>query len=198
MQIRELGQSEIDQLHLALIGDHDVAGFEIAVNDAGRVRAGQGVGDLDAVLQQLGRLQAAARDHAVQRAARDELHDDEIHAVFVADVVDGDDIGMIQRGRGLGFLHEAQLALARWPPVSGVRTLIATRRLQLRIASLVDDTHAALAQRLDNLVVSNGAANHGAVSPPSLLQELDPGNLAHSTGFTQVKFAASSMLPVPL
>ena len=167
------------------------------MNDAGRVRPGQGVGDLDAVLQHLGRLQPAARDDTVQGAARDELHDDEIHAFFVADVVDGDDIGVIQGGRGLGFLHEAQLALAVGDPV-GRQNLDRDGPLQLRVASLIDDSHAALAQRIDNLVVSNGAANHGAVSPPSLLQELDPGNLAHSTGFTQVKFAASSMLPLPL
>ena len=171
----ELGETEIEQLDLAVIRDHDVARFEIAMDDAGCVRAGQGVGDGDRILQNLGRLQAAARDDMVERAAGDELHHDEVGAILAADVVNGDDVGMIQGGGGLGFLDEAQLAVGVGDLV-GRQNLDRDKAVQLRIAGLVDDAHTALAQLLDDLVVRNGPADHGAVSPPSLLQELDPGN----------------------
>ena len=38
--------------------------------------------------------------------AGDQLHGDVLDAAGRADVVDGDDVGMVEGGRGLGFLNE--------------------------------------------------------------------------------------------
>ena len=47
-----------------------------------------------------------AGDHAIEGSPRHELHGDEIDALVAGDVVDGDDAGVIERRRGLRFLHE--------------------------------------------------------------------------------------------
>ena len=72
--------------------------------------------DLDAVLQELCERQRAFRDAPGQRLALEELHDEERRAVLLAHVVDGDDVGVVQRrddarlGRTLDLGREARVA----------------------------------------------------------------------------------------
>jgi hypothetical protein len=77
---------------------HDVAGLQIAVDNACRVRPAERIGDLDAVLQRVAQLQSLAPDQLAQRLALDVFHSDEISPIRLIDVVDGDDIGMVQCG----------------------------------------------------------------------------------------------------
>ena len=42
------------------------------------------------------------------RLSFDVLHDDEVDPIALADVIDGGDVRMIQRGRGLRFAREAK------------------------------------------------------------------------------------------
>ena len=51
VKIGELGQAKIEQLDLAVVGDHDVARLEIAMNDSGRVRPRETVGNGYGVLE---------------------------------------------------------------------------------------------------------------------------------------------------
>jgi hypothetical protein len=104
--------------------DHNVARFEIAMDDSSGMSGGKGVGDLHRDAQGFGESHALARDELVKRLAISELHDDEGLAVVLGDFVDGDDVGMIERGGGLGFLDEARAAVRIRPP----RFLMATKR----------------------------------------------------------------------
>ena len=52
--LRELRQAEIEHLHQSVLVHHDVRRLQVAVNDAGAMRPGQGIGDLDGILQSLG------------------------------------------------------------------------------------------------------------------------------------------------
>ena len=70
----------------------------------------------------------AAADQMLERRAVEELHDDEGASVFFADVVDGADVGMIQRGRGLGFALKALQRLADLAARSSGRNFRATKR----------------------------------------------------------------------
>ena len=42
----ELGQTKVEHLHQAIVADHDVVGFDVAVKDAFFVRSSEGVGRL--------------------------------------------------------------------------------------------------------------------------------------------------------
>jgi hypothetical protein len=96
--------ARVNRLPLSLLGrhisnraeafrrNHDVPGLGIAMDDPGGVCAGQSVGDLDGVFQNLGQPHPIFRDQPVQRLARHVLHGDEVHPVGLADVVDRDDV----------------------------------------------------------------------------------------------------------
>ena len=123
----QLGQTEIEQFYAAVLGDDDVGRLEIAMDDSGRVGAGEGVGNLNRIFQRVFQGQAALADQLVERLAGDELHGNEIGAVGRADVVNVDDVGVIQGRGGLGLLHEAALALGAGG-ASARRILMATGR----------------------------------------------------------------------
>jgi len=59
---------------------------------------------------------------------------------------------MVQRGGGLGFLHEAALALGVSYLVGGQR-LDRNDAIQARVAGLPDGSHATFAELVDDLVM---------------------------------------------
>jgi len=62
------------------------------MHDAGSVRGGDGVGNLDGDRQHLAQRRPARRQFA-QRLAFHPFHSDEIDALVVTDFVDRDDVG---------------------------------------------------------------------------------------------------------
>ena len=87
------------------------------------------------------------------------LHGDERLAVLLADVVDRADIGVIQRGRSLRFTLKAGERL--W--VSGNfigKELESDEAMQSRVLSLIDHTHPAAPELLDDAVVRDCLADH--------------------------------------
>ena len=79
---------------------HDVAGLEVAVDDAALVDGLEAGADLPAERHRLlGRQVAHGLDQVVERLALDELHADVEGTLHLAKVVDAADVGM---GDGLG------------------------------------------------------------------------------------------------
>jgi hypothetical protein len=125
--------------------------------------AAQRVGDLGGVSQRLVE-RGPLFQHTVERTSFDESHDHEIDARICRDVVNGDDVGMVERGRGLRLLHEAALAF---------RIRDALRRqnfdgdvaVQVGVEGLVDHAHPSRAHLLQDLVVQQPASRqlHGSV-----------------------------------
>ena len=149
----QLGQAEIQDLHQPLRRDHDVARLQIAMHNAGGMGRGQRVRDLDGVLQGLAHPQPFAPDQLVERFPRHVLHGDVLHRLAIhflgVDVVDGDDVGVVERGRGLGFLHEALLPVGAGKRVRG-QHLEGGRTVQARIYRFINNAHSAGAYlRLD-------------------------------------------------
>jgi hypothetical protein len=97
----------------------------------------------------------------LQGRAVEELHDDVGAALFLADVVDGANVGMIQRGRRLGFALEPAQSLGIAGDIVR-KELERDETMKAGVLRLVDDTHAAATQLFDNPVVGDGLANHGA------------------------------------
>jgi hypothetical protein len=46
--MHHFGQAEVEDLRVALVGDHDVLGLEVAVDDPALMGGGEAVGDLRA------------------------------------------------------------------------------------------------------------------------------------------------------
>jgi len=67
---------------------------------------------LDGGVQKKIQLERAAGDAFAKRLTFEELHGDESAAFVFTDVVDGADVGMVERGCGAGFALEALEGLA--------------------------------------------------------------------------------------
>ena len=91
--------------------------------------------------------------------AVEKLHGDEGLAIFFANVVNGADVGMIQRGRRLRLALKTsqRLRIASdfvWQEFEG------DKPVQARVFGLVHNAHATTAQLLDDAVVRDGLADH--------------------------------------
>ena len=102
------------------------------------------------------RFCAELLDHLRQALAFDELHRVVVDAAFDADGVDGDDVRVVERGGGAGFVLEAgQLLLVehRGERQDLQRDAAAEREL----LGLVDDAHAAAAELAEDAEVAEHA-----------------------------------------
>ena len=73
--------------------------------------------------------------------------------------MDGADVGMVQRGGGFGFALEAAERLRILCDIVG-QEFQRDKAVELDVLGLVDDTHPATAELLDNAVVRDGLADH--------------------------------------
>ena len=100
-----------------------------------------------------GSWQPVLGDELVKGRAVDTLHDDEVGAVVRVDLMDSDNVGMIQCGRGLGLLHEAALTV-------GICHLIRRQELdgyqaiEAGVAGPIDHAHAASYRFFEKFVMA--------------------------------------------
>jgi hypothetical protein len=95
------GDAKVNDFDLPIVQHHDVARFDVAVNDAslmGVVQAFTGV-DNDLEFPQDGNIPSLS-DNLLQILALEELHGDERHAIVFVDLVDRDNIGVGEFGGG--------------------------------------------------------------------------------------------------
>ena len=115
------------------------------MHDRGGVRGRERVGHLRRQAQRaLGRQRPGGHEIG-QRPARDELHGDVVEPGVGADLVDGQDVGMVERGRGLRLAQEPARSRG-FARLLGAHDLEGSQAAQPRVPGLVDDTHAALAE----------------------------------------------------
>ena len=111
-RVQRLRKPEVQNLGVPALGDEDVRGLDVTMDDAFGVRSVERIGDLDSDGEQRLQIQRTVCRSVLQGAAVEVLHDDERLAVFFANVVDRADIGMVEGGRGLGLTPETLQSLA--------------------------------------------------------------------------------------
>ena len=95
--VEQFRQAKIKHLHLATVCDHHVAGLDIAVDDAARVRRGQRVRHLNPNPQSAFQFQRPPVDQLAHIAAFDVLHRDEVQTFGFVEIKDRADVRMIER-----------------------------------------------------------------------------------------------------
>ena len=123
------GDAEVGDLHPALAGHQDVAGLDVAVDEAPVVRGGERAGRLGDEPRRGARRQGAAPpDDRREVLALDELHDDERPDRVRAVVVDRDDAdGWFSDAADCASCRKRSMKSGS-APYSGRRTLTATSR----------------------------------------------------------------------
>jgi len=115
------------------------------------------------ILPRLFERRALACNDTVERCSIHFLHYDEVHAIEDIDVVNGDDVGMIQRRRRLGLLHETPLALWVGNPFRR-KNLDIDEPVEVSIAGFPDDTHTAFAELRFNALMAEGLTDHWRIT----------------------------------
>ncbi len=100
-------EAEVEDLDGPVRRELHVRRFEIAVQDAARVRVLDGVGDLDADVHDLAERERCLPDALRERVAVNELHHDAGAAVEIEDVVDRRDAAMVQLRGGARLANPA-------------------------------------------------------------------------------------------
>src|SRR5205085_6711301 len=96
--LEPLREPEIEHLHVPSRREDDVASLDVAVEDAGTVRLAESVRDLEREAHGLVDGEGTVRERGVERLPLDELHDEEIPAAGLDEVVDRANAGMVQGG----------------------------------------------------------------------------------------------------
>src|SRR5688572_5793220 len=146
------GEPEIEQLDGAITAEEYVFGFQIAMHDPAGVGGRKGTSDLGRDLHDLAdRQRPAGADDIPQRAALQQLRNDERDARFAADVVHREDIGVVQRGGGASLAIEALQAFRRRGIVAG-QYFEGDVSTQARVVRSVHFAHSARVQEGDDFI----------------------------------------------
>jgi hypothetical protein len=148
---------------MAVLGDEKILRLQVAVHDAGPVRRREAVRNLHRNRNRALGGDAAARQRVAHRLAAKQLGDEVGNAVFRADVMNGKNIGMVQRRRRTRFLLEATHAVGI---TRHLRRQHLDRHFALepRVARPIDLAHPARAEWCNDFVGTEpcvGRKRHG-------------------------------------
>jgi hypothetical protein len=155
----QLGETKVEDLSSPPLGEENIGGLDVAVDDAFGVGGIERVGDLDGKLQKLVEWDRTRGKPLLQRLPRHELHGDEVLAVVLTDVVNGADVRVVQGGGGTGFAAEAFKRLGIAGKIVG-EEFESNMAAETDVFGLVNHAHATAAQFLEDAVVADGFADH--------------------------------------
>jgi hypothetical protein len=150
-------QAEVEDLDAPVAGDEEVLGLQVAVHDALLVRGGQPLGDLPSVLDRLLRGQRSGGHELPQRLPLEELGDRVVAAPGLAELEDGQDVRVGERGHRLRLPLEPgeRIGLGEKPRGQDLDRDVAVELLVTRPKHLA---HAASPEGRDDPVGAEGCA----------------------------------------
>jgi hypothetical protein len=107
----QLGQPEVEDLDLPVGRQEQVLRLQVPMDDPSRVGRRQAPADLHPVLGCLSHGDRPALQPLLQRLPVEQLEHDVRRPVLRAHVMDGQDVGVAQRGDGPGLLLETALTV---------------------------------------------------------------------------------------
>jgi hypothetical protein len=141
----QLGQPKVEHLCPALLGDHDVAGLEIAVDDALLVGRGQGIGQGNGDLEDLLEGHAACGDRLRERFTLHQLHGEKASSFILFYRIDVNDVGMVEGRQRPGLAIEPGQSL-RIGGELGRQHFECHLAVEGRVLGAVDLSHPAFAE----------------------------------------------------
>ena len=127
-----LGQAEVEDFDPIVAGDEDVVGLEIAVDDPFFVGCGESFRDVEGVLDQ----PAARKSSSCQDVSRSDWPSRNSETrkrtpFCFTDVVNGEDVGMVQRAQYLRLMLETMKAVGIVEKATGriFRATVRSRRV---------------------------------------------------------------------
>jgi hypothetical protein len=146
---------------MTALRNEDVGGLDVAMDDAFAVSGVEGVCDLNGQHQQSLGFQRTPGNLMLQRQPFQILHRHEALVTLLGNLVNGANVGMVQGRSGLRLTLEASEGLRILGDLIG-QELQGDKAVQFYILSLVNHTHPATAQPLDDAVVRDCLADHRA------------------------------------
>jgi hypothetical protein len=144
---------------VAALSHKNIRRIDIAMKDSVRVRGVESVGDLDCERQQRVHLQRTPPNPMLQGQPFQKLHGDEGFALLAADVVNGANVGVVQRGCSLGLEQKTGKRLGISGNLLG-QEFEGDEAMQARVFRLVDHAHPAAPELLDDAVMRDGSPDH--------------------------------------
>src|SRR5262245_51513602 len=114
------------------------------------MRHSERVGNLNAVVERLTQAQTSLCNDAIESSPRHEFHRNEVDPIVLGNVVDRDDARVIEGRGALRLLSEPQAA-PRVANLVGRKNLDRDETIEVRVARLIDDTHAPFAKLFEDL-----------------------------------------------
>ena len=151
--------AEVGHLHRAVVGEHDVAGLDVAVDEQVLVRVGERTAHVGGDLQAAVLGQPAGVERLLQRAPVDALHDDERLVAVDARVEDDDEVRVGEPGDVARLVLEAR----------GERGVLAEAFAQDLDGDLAVEEPVACRVHLGHAAASDGTSELVAVGEDAVL-----------------------------
>ena len=155
----EFGEAEVEDLDEAALGAHQVCALDVAMDDPARMRLLQGIGHLDADLDDLAHRHGTTRDARGEELTVDVLHHDEVRTVLFADVVGDRDVGRTQHRGRPRFVQKTRSAL-RVGFERRRQEFERNRAPKSRVFTTIHFAHAAGAQAFVHAIMLDSRAYH--------------------------------------
>ena len=174
-RICQLGEAKIQDFGRTTIHEENIRGLDVTVDDTLGVGSFEAVGDLNTDIQEFGYFDGFPADAILERLALEQLHGDERSAFELANIVNGANVGVIERGSSACFAAETLDGLRVMGNVVG-KKLEGHIPTEAGVLGFVDYAHSATAQFFqdgvvgDRLVQKRGGVRHRPWSLPQRLE----------------------------